>query len=115
MSSNKMSPELIKIMHPDNFKAENICKKLIERIKQFEANLDEEHEIAIKLVQFGQTNIMCVRRIDCYNPDLIIFGGTINGADSALVQHVSQLNFLLIATEKQEPVRPASRVEIGFH
>lgn len=85
---------------------------LMSFIKDFEARLDEEHEIAIKLTSFGQAITMEVDSIGYANPSLIIFNGFINSKESMLLQHISQLNFLIISIKKTDESRPARR--IGF-
>ncbi|HEY8401165.1 MAG TPA: DUF6173 family protein [Cytophagaceae bacterium] len=83
-----------------------------EAIIEFEKSLDQEHEVAIKLAAFGQTILMNITDIGYSNPCLIHFYGTVNGNEAELIQHVSQLNFLLMAVPKAEPEKPPRR--IGF-
>jgi len=85
---------------------------LMEAIKEFESELDDNHEVAVQLAAFGQSIVMQVTDIGYSNPALIHFHGYVNGQKSQLIQHVSQLNFLLMAVPKADPGRPARR--IGF-
>lgn len=87
-------------------------EKLIEQIREFEANLDQNHEIAIRLASFGTSILMAVEGIGYQNPDMLYFYGKIKGADAQLIQHKSQLNFLLQAVQKPDPKSPPRR--IGF-
>lgn len=88
-------------------------EKLIEEIKAFESRLDDDHEVALKLASFGENITISVTHIGYYNPSLIIFDGLVKGNPATLVQHVSQLSFLMIAVKKADPDRPVRR--IGFN
>lgn len=85
---------------------------LISEIKAFEKNLDDEHEVAVKLASFGESITINVEHIGYYNPSIIVFDGTISGNRATLMQHVNQLNFLLLAVRKADPELPPRR--IGF-
>lgn len=87
-------------------------KKIAEQIRDFEATLDDEHEVALRLASFGTSIVMTVTDIGYQNPDMLYFYGIVNGKDAQLIQHISQLNFLLLAVEKQIPNTPPRR--IGF-
>lgn len=87
-------------------------KKIVEQIRDFEADLDDEHEIALQLASFGTSMVMAVTDIGYQNPDMLYFYGTVKGKDAQPIQHISQLNFLLLAVEKQTPNSPPRR--IGF-
>ena len=84
---------------------------LTKYIKTFESTLDADHEVGLLLTNFGQTITMQVTEISYEKSVLMIFKGYVNGRMSTLIQHVSQLNFLLTAIEK-EPERP--KRTIGF-
>lgn len=87
-------------------------EKLTEQIIEFEKKLDNEHEIALNLASFGSTITMLVTDISYQNPDILYFYGTVNGKDATLIQHISQLNFLLTSVERADKTKPARR--IGF-
>lgn len=84
---------------------------LKEQIREFEATLDAEHEVALLLTNFGQSVLMQVTEISYRMPVLMVFKGYVNGTESTLIQHVNQLNFLLTAVKK-DPERPKNK--IGF-
>lgn len=107
-----LSAEELDALSRDYRAADYQYEKLIEEIKNFESRLDDEHEIALKLASFGESITINVTEIGYYNPSLIVFDGFVNGNRATLVQHVNQLNFLLIAVKKPDPKRPARR--IGF-
>ncbi|HDD44296.1 MAG TPA: hypothetical protein ENG63_05490 [Candidatus Desulfofervidus auxilii] len=76
-------------------------KRLIEYIRDFEKELDEEHEIGARLVSFGQVVTFHIQDIGYYGPDIITFYGiTDKGERVQLIQHISQLNVLLVAMPK---------------
>lgn len=87
-------------------------KKIKEQIKQFEDGLDNDHEIAICLASFGTAIKMAVHDIGFQNPDMLYFYGKVNDQEAQLIQHMSQLNFLLLAVPKPNPAAPPRR--IGF-
>lgn len=87
-------------------------KKLINQISEFEQELDSEHEIALKLSSFGSSITMYVTDIGYQNPDMLYFYGFVNGKNTQLIQHISQLNFLITSVERLDKSKPARR--IGF-
>ena len=87
-------------------------EKLIEQIKDFEEGLDDDHEVALKLASFGSAIMMYVVTIGYQNPDMLYFYGFVDGQPAQLIQHMSQLNFLITSVEKIDKDKPARR--IGF-
>lgn len=85
---------------------------ILERIKEFEDDLDDEHEIALRLASFGQSITLSVTDIGYSNPSTLVFYGYVGDQPATLIQHVSQLNFLLLAVKKSDPEKPPRR--IGF-
>lgn len=84
---------------------------LSKYIRDFEKTLDSDHEVGLMLTNFGQSVIMVVTEISYEKSVLMIFKGYVNGKMSTLIQHISQLNFLLTSVDK-EPNRP--KRTIGF-
>jgi len=77
--------------------------RLVEYIKDFESELDDEHEIGARLVSFGSDIQFHVLDIGYYDPDIISFSGiTTSGQKVQLVQNISQLSVLLITLPKLE-------------
>jgi hypothetical protein len=86
-------------------------ERLQSQIKDFEQELDEEHEIGMRLVSFGPSLLFHIEHLGYHGPDMIIFyGKNEHGENVQLLQHTSQLNVLLVAAKKlgKEPRR------IGF-
>ena len=76
-------------------------KRIIEYIKLFEEELDEEHEIGAHLVSGGNFSPFYITDIGYYGPDIITFyGQDAKGQHCQLIQNISQLNVLLIALKK---------------
>ena len=96
----------------DHDHADYAYEVIMERIKEFEDTLDDDHEIAIKLASFGQNITMSVTEIGYSNPTTLIFSGYVGKQRAELIQHMSQLNFLLLSVEKEDPKKPALR--LGF-
>lgn len=85
---------------------------IMERIKEFEDALDSDHEVAVRLASFGQSITMAVTDIGYSNPSTLVFYGLVSGQPATLIQHMSQLNFLLLAVKKENSEKPPRR--IGF-
>ncbi len=102
-AQTRQQPEMASVYH----------KQLEEYIRQFEKTLDQEHEVAMRLVSFGQTVQFSVQRIGYYNPKLISFYGEMpDGSAVQLIQNVSQISFLLMAVKRKDPEKP--KCLIGF-
>ena len=87
-------------------------ESIVNEIREFESGLDDDHEVGLQLASFGSSMTMIVTDIGYQDPDLMYFWGMVNGRPAELIQHMSQLNFLIIAVEKEEPEQPPRR--IGF-
>lgn len=87
-------------------------ERLILYIRNFEEQLDGEHEVAMGFTG-GDAGVLRIEGMGYFDPDIITFYGTdSNGVRTQLVQHVSQLNVLLRALPKPKEDTPATR--IGF-
>ena len=99
----------------DHNLASHFSRQLLEYVHHFDSELDQDHEVAIKLVTFGQAITVRVHAIGYSNPSLISFFGTLDDESPVhLIQHVSQINFLIVATKRrdcQKPKRPIGFIE----
>ena len=78
-----------------------IREAMKQYIEEFERALDDQHEIAVRLASFGSELIFHAEQIGFSAPNVITFyGKTEKGEKIQLIQHVSQLNFLLKAVKK---------------
>lgn len=85
------------------FDAEDIFNHLTQRVSDFQAALGEDEEIGLQLANFGLPAQIHIRSVSYKNPNLIEFNGVnADGHEVTLVQHISQLNFLLIAVKPIE-------------
>lgn len=93
--------------HPVSF-----AEQVIDEIKKFESTLDAEHETGMVLANFGSVCTIQVLSINTKNPGLIIITGCdiSTGNNVTLVQHYTQLNFLLMAIPNPEPTKPPRRI-----
>lgn len=110
------SYELPKIEIPiDPNLASEFHKRLVSMINDFNKNLDNENEVGLQICNFGQKITIYINDVGCWNPSLIRFYGsdTTTGNPVQLIQHVSQINILLVKLPKKnqtEQKRP-----IGFN
>ena len=106
----------IKAIEPVNMRDYSMAdwkyEKIKEQIEDFQKELSDDVDVCVALASFGTNMIMDVTDIGYQNPDMLYFYGYINGNETQLIQHTSQLNFVLMAVKKEEPERPPRR--IGF-
>ena len=95
--------------------AESTYQRLLKYIGQFEAQLDRDHEVGGRFVAFGDDTHFHIADVGYWNPDLVTFDGfDKSGNRVKLIQHVSQLNVLLVAVRKTTPATEPPR-RIGFY
>ena len=87
-------------------------QRIMESIYDFEQYLDKDKEVALYLTNFGESVLMHITDIGYSNPSLIHYFGYVNGNYAELIQHVSQINFLITSAPKLDDEKPATR--IGF-
>ena len=93
--------------------AESVAKNLYQEIIKYQESLPESDDVALRVVQFNQSVTIFVDSIGYIGYNLISFSGTdSSGKPQELIQHVSQLNFLLTVVPKPTPEAP-KRV-VGF-
>lgn len=93
--------------------ASEFHERLVKWINNFDASLDEKHEVGIRLVNFGQAVVFHLEDLGYWNPSLISFSGKTDSGDLVeLIQHVSQISILLIKLPRKDPSKPKGR--IGF-
>ena len=94
--------------------ASDFCEKLSDYMNEFDKSLNQEQEIGIKLVSFGQTIQFTVTNIGYNNPKLICFCGEMpDGSPVQLIQHVNQISFLLTAVPRKN-LEETTKSPIGF-
>ncbi|MEM6940300.1 MAG: DUF6173 family protein [Pseudomonadota bacterium] len=81
-------------------------------LKNFEEQLDNEHEVAMGFVG-GDAGVLRIEGMGYFDPDIVTFYGTDPaGGRTQLVQHVSQLNVMFRALPKAVQGKAPNR--IGF-
>ena len=97
--------------------ASEFQRRLEEYCKNFDAELDADHEIGVRLVSYGQEVKIYVESIGYWNPSLINFNGFLDDGKTPvqLVQHVSQISFLLMALPKKDPDKPKRPFGFAAH
>lgn len=87
-------------------------ERLVIYLKNFEENLDNEHEVAMGFAG-GDAGVLRIEGMGYFDPDIVTFyGSDPTGAKTQLVQHVTQMNVLLRALPKE--VKQAAPRRIGF-
>jgi hypothetical protein len=102
----------IDIPKPINI-AELSAEAVWDEIATFEATLDDAHELGVCIVGGPAGLCVHVREVGWRNGNALIFSG-VDGESRPvrLMQHLTQLNFLMVAVPKIGPV--AVRI-VGFH
>jgi hypothetical protein len=86
--------------------------RLVQYIRNFEAQLDAGHEAAMGFAG-GEAGVIRIEGVGFVDPDILSFyGRDEDGLKTQLIQHVSQLSVVLRAVPKAEPESPPRR--IGF-
>lgn len=92
--------------------AEWAYERIVMYIQKFEETLDADHEVGMGFAA-GNVGSLKIQGMGYFAPDMVTFYGTDpNGAKMQLVQHVNQLNVMLVAEPKAEPEAEPNR--IGF-
>jgi hypothetical protein len=93
--------------------ASEFYRRLVKWINDFEKSLDNEHEVGVRLVNFGQSLVFHLQHIGYWNPFLISFSGiTEEGDPVELIQHVNQISILLMRLPRRDVGQP--KQAIGF-
>ena len=93
--------------------AEWAYERLILYLKNFEEQLDKNHEVAMGFAGTS-AGVLRIEGVGYFDPDMITFYGTEeDGARMQLIQHVTQLNVVLRAVSKATPAEEPAR-RIGF-
>jgi hypothetical protein len=86
--------------------------RLSRMIEDFEARLDKDEEIGVRVVGLPGDGVMQIEDVGFWGPDMILFfGRNEQGKPVRLAQHYTQMNLLLTSRPKPED-KPARR--IGF-
>lgn len=115
----KPTPEIVQL--PESVRKESVeakspahwaYERLVLYIQNFEQQLDDTHEVAMGFTG-GDAGVLRIEGIGYFSPDIITFyGSDDSGARRQLIQHVGQLNVMLVAMPKAPEVEAPRR--IGF-
>lgn len=88
-------------------------RSITNHVKSFEDSLNEDEDVMVLAASFGSMITFYVQDIEFNRPNIIVFHGTTDdGRPTRLIQHYSQLNFLLQAAPRIKPEE--NRNAIGF-
>lgn len=105
-------PKALKESNAQKSPAQWAYERIILYIQNFEKQLDNEHEVGMGLAG-GGTGVIKIEGLGYYDPDIVTYYGTNElGAKTQLIQHVSQLNVMLMASPKH--IDQAEPNRIGF-
>lgn len=105
-------PKALKESNAKKSPAQWAYERIILYIQNFEKQLDNEHEVGMGLAG-GGAGVIKIEGLGYYDPDIVTYYGVNeSGAKTQLIQHVSQLNVMLVASPKHiDQVEPN---RIGF-
>lgn len=113
LSTNNLLQSMKRSEQLERGNANILYEQLVKRIKKFDESINEDFEVGVKLVCYGNAFQFYLTGLGYQNPYLMIFKGVLeDGSPIELLQHVSQINFVLIKLKKQEPEKPKRK--IGF-
>lgn len=93
--------------------AQIVAESLHQEILNYQSKLSDIEDVAMSIVKFNESITIFVDSIGYIGYNLVRFGGKdSSGKPLELIQHVSQLNFLLMVVPKPNPEVPKRK--IGF-
>lgn len=97
----------------ENGYANIFYEQLVKAINDFDKELNQEEEVGVRLVSYGQTVQFHITDLGYQDPYLIYFFGELeDGSPIQLIQNVNQISFVLIAMKRKQPEEP--KKPIGF-
>ena len=95
------------------YMASDMYQRIVALINNFESELPDTMQAGGRLVSAGDITFS-IQDIGYWDPNMIVFYGELSdGSAVELVQHLSQLNLLLVAVPRKDDVKQPRRV-IGF-
>lgn len=97
----------------NTYLASDMYQRIVALINNFEAELPDDMQAGGRLVSSGNITFS-IQDVGYWDPNMIVFYGELtDGSSVELVQHLSQLNLLLVAVKRTDPEQP--RRIIGFN
>ena len=92
----------------DSNLASEFHKRLILMINDFNQTLDADNEVGLQICNFGEKKTVYINDVGYWNPSLIVFYGIESNTRNPvqLIQHISQINILLIKLPKKNINEP---------
>lgn len=113
MASKHDAADIADIFPELSSPAQTMYENIVERIKKFEAALPNDKQAGGCLVSAPST-VFLINKVTYADPDVIIFMGALSdGSSVELLQHVSQVNLLMVAVSRTDNLDQPRR-EIGF-
>lgn len=92
--------------------ASEIARMLFDEVTSYQSKIEADMDVAV--LAASNVGPIIVHQIDYIGDTMIVFRGVDTyGNPSELIQHKTQLNFLLRSLKKDKPYSP--QIEIGFH
>ena len=92
--------------------AEYISKVIGQKINDFQSALSDNEDVALQIIQFNNSIILYVTEVSHLGTGLILFRGfDVEKRPCEIVQHISQINLLLMIVPKAPEV---PHRKIGF-
>jgi len=99
----------------DEVLASDYYDQITELIVDFEKDLNEDQEIGVRLVNFGEDITFTLTDIFYKDPALICFiGQTEDEEEVQLIQHVNQISVFLMKQQIVAEIAETPREPIGF-
>jgi hypothetical protein len=103
---------VLPIVPKDVTMADTMYDRLMSHIADFQRDLDPEHEVGACLAYFGKEVLIHIESLGYQNPGLIVlYGFDGEGHRVTLLQHMTQVNLLLVALP---PLKGEEPRRIGF-
>ncbi|MCI1822177.1 MAG: DUF6173 family protein [Megasphaera sp.] len=94
--------------------ASDMYKRIVSLINHFESDLPDTMQAGGRLVSSGNITFS-IQDVGYWDPNMIVFYGELSDNSKVeLVQHLSQLNLLLVAVPRNDDISAPRRI-IGFN
>ena len=94
--------------------ASDMYKRIVTLINHFESDLPDTMQAGGRLVSSGNITFS-IQDVGYWDPNMIVFYGELSDNSKVeLVQHLSQLNLLLVAVPRNDDISAPRRI-IGFN
>lgn len=93
--------------------ASDMYRRIVALINNFESDMPDDMQAGGRLVSAGNITFS-IQDVGFWDPNMIVFYGELSdGSHVELVQHLSQLNMLLVAVKRTDDTDKPRRI-IGF-